>query len=96
MTMFQRIVEHMTKDMTALAPSTTKINFVAPLESQYSVQIGGSPFFFPVDVISRASTMDLARPSFCCLDTELKSTAERFDNLIHMLSDGDFITVGIL
>ena len=39
--------------------------------------------------ISRASTVDLARPSFCCPATELKSTAERSDGQFHMNSDGD-------
>ena len=38
--------------------------------------------------------MDLARPSFCCPATELKSTAERSDGQFHMPSDGDIITVG--
>ena len=52
--MFQRIVERMTKELTALAPPTMKIKVVAPPERKHSVSIGGS---------RRASTMDLARPS---------------------------------
>ena len=41
-TMFQTIAERMTKELTALAPSTMKIKVVAPPERKYSVWIGGS------------------------------------------------------
>merc|ERR1712134_24634 len=41
-TMFAGIGEHMTKELTALAPSTMKIKVVAPPEREYSVWIGGS------------------------------------------------------
>jgi len=41
-TMFEGIGERMTKEMTALAPSTMKIKVVAPPERKYSVWIGGS------------------------------------------------------
>jgi len=41
-TMFAGIGERMTKELTALAPSTLKIKVVAPLERKYSVWIGGS------------------------------------------------------
>jgi len=41
-TMFQGIGERMTKELTALAPSTMKIKVVAPPERRYSVWIGGS------------------------------------------------------
>merc|ERR1712186_140285 len=41
-TMFQGISERMTKELTALAPSTMKIKVVAPPERKYSVWIGGS------------------------------------------------------
>jgi len=41
-TMFQGIGERMTKELTALAPSTVKIKVVAPPERKYSVWIGGS------------------------------------------------------
>jgi len=41
-TMFPGIAERMTKELTALAPSTMKIKFVAPPERKYSVWIGGS------------------------------------------------------
>ena len=41
-TMFQGIAERMTKELTALAPSTMKIKVVAPPERKYSVWIGGS------------------------------------------------------
>ena len=41
-TMFGGIAERMTKEITALAPSTMKIKVVAPPERKYSVWIGGS------------------------------------------------------
>jgi len=41
-TMFQGVGERMTKELTALAPSTMKIKVVAPPERKYSVWIGGS------------------------------------------------------
>ena len=40
--MFAGIGERMTKELTALAPSTMKIKVVAPPERKYSVWIGGS------------------------------------------------------
>merc|ERR1712154_345891 len=39
---FAGIGERMTKELTALAPSTMKIKVVAPPERKYSVWIGGS------------------------------------------------------
>jgi len=41
-TMFGGIGERMTKELTALAPSTMKIKVIAPPERKYSVWIGGS------------------------------------------------------
>ena len=41
-TMFQEIVERMTKELTALAPPTMMIKMVAPPERKHSVSIGGS------------------------------------------------------
>jgi len=41
-TTFAGIGERMTKELTALAPSTVKIRVVAPPERKYSVWIGGS------------------------------------------------------
>jgi actin beta/gamma 1 len=41
-TMFPGIGERVTKELTALAPSTMKIKVVAPPERKYSVWIGGS------------------------------------------------------
>merc|ERR1719414_984010 len=41
-TMFAGIGERITKELTALAPSTMKIKVVAPPERKYSVWIGGS------------------------------------------------------
>jgi len=41
-TMFAGIGERMTKELTALAPSTMRIKVIAPPERKYSVWIGGS------------------------------------------------------
>ena len=41
-TTFAGIGERMTKELTALAPSSMKINVVAPPERKYSVCMGGS------------------------------------------------------
>ena len=41
-TMFPNIADRLTKEITALAPSTMKIEVVAPPERKYSVWIGGS------------------------------------------------------
>jgi len=41
-TMFPGISERITKELTALAPSTMKIKVIAPPERKYSVWIGGS------------------------------------------------------
>jgi actin-related protein len=40
--MFKNISDRLTKEITALAPSTMKIKVVAPPERKYSVWIGGS------------------------------------------------------
>ena len=41
-TMFPGIADRMSKEITALAPSSVKIKVVAPPERKYSVWIGGS------------------------------------------------------
>jgi actin len=41
-TMFPGIADRMTKEITALAPSSMKVKVVAPPERKYSVWIGGS------------------------------------------------------
>jgi actin len=41
-TMYEGLPDRMTKELTALAPSTMKIKIVAPPERKYSVWIGGS------------------------------------------------------
>ena len=41
-TMFPGIADRMSKEITALAPSSMKIKVVAPPERKYSVWIGGS------------------------------------------------------
>ena len=45
-TMFSGIGERMTKELTALTPSTMKIRVVAPPERIYSVWSGGSILSF--------------------------------------------------
>jgi actin-related protein len=40
--MFPGIADRMSKEITALAPSSMKIKVVAPPERKYSVWIGGS------------------------------------------------------
>lgn len=40
--MFPGIADRMSKELTALAPSSMKIKVVAPPERKYSVWIGGS------------------------------------------------------
>merc|ERR1712107_782889 len=93
-TMFQGIGERMTKELTALAPSTMKIEVVASPERKYSVWIGGSILSslstFQQMWISRASTMNLARPSStgsasegriseqqCCMEIDSVSKVHR-------------------
>jgi actin beta/gamma 1 len=41
-TMYEGLAERLTKEITALAPSTMKVKVVAPPERKYSVWIGGS------------------------------------------------------
>jgi len=41
-TMFEHIDERLTKELTALAPSTMEVKVIAPPERKYSVWIGGS------------------------------------------------------
>merc|ERR1719378_1172447 len=41
-TMYSGIADRMSKEITALAPSTMKIKIIAPPERKYSVWIGGS------------------------------------------------------
>ena len=51
--MFQGIGERMTKELTALAPSTMKIKVVAPPERKYSYGLEGYlvfPQHIPADV----------------------------------------------
>ncbi|KAM3267589.1 hypothetical protein P3S67_032218 [Capsicum chacoense] len=43
-TMFPGIAKHMSKEITALSPSRTKIKVIAPPERKYSTWIGGSIF----------------------------------------------------
>merc|ERR1712126_127335 len=83
-TMFQGIGERMTKELTALAPSTMKIKVVAPPERKYSVWMEGLSCL-PSAHSSRcgsrrASTMNLARPSSTGSASELTLLAAAFRN----------------
>merc|ERR1711948_192163 len=83
-TMFQGIGERMTKELTALAPSTMKIKVVAPPERKYSVWIGGSILHlsapssrcgFPrantMSLALRSSTGSVSEARACCVVVEL-------------------------
>ena len=67
-TMFQRIVEPMTKELTVFASPTMMIMLVAPPERERALGMNWRISLVPLSTflqmwISRASTMDLARPS---------------------------------
>ena len=55
--MFPGIADRMSKEITALAPSSMKIKVVAPPERKYSVWIGGS-------ILASLSTFQQVRPLF--------------------------------
>ncbi|KAK6150718.1 hypothetical protein DH2020_015650 [Rehmannia glutinosa] len=57
-TMFGGIADRMSKEITALAPSSMKIKVVAPPERKYSVWIGGS-------ILASLSTFQQVVSSFC-------------------------------
>ncbi len=59
-TMFPGIADRMSKEITALAPSSMKIKVVAPPERKYSVWIGGS-------ILASLSTFQQVRSHDCCL-----------------------------
>merc|ERR1711982_299689 len=85
--MFAGIGERMTKELTALAPSTMKIKVVAPPERKYSVWIGGSFVFvehFPADVdykgrVRRIGTYHSAQEMFL-IDLHIGTTSH---NVFH-------------
>jgi actin, other eukaryote len=56
-TMFPGIADRMSKEITALAPSSMKIKVVAPPERKYSVWIGGS-------ILASLSTFQQVRKYF--------------------------------
>lgn len=58
--MFPGIADRMSKEITALAPSSMKIKVVAPPERKYSVWIGGS-------ILSSLSTFQQVRCARCAL-----------------------------
>ncbi len=59
-TMFPGIADRMSKEITALAPSSMKIKVVAPPERKYSVWIGGS-------ILASLSTFQQVCSHCCCL-----------------------------
>ena len=63
-TMFPGIADRMSKEITALAPSSMKIKVVAPPERKYSVWIGGS-------ILASLSTFQQVRHSLLSLLTSL-------------------------
>ena len=77
-TMFPGIAERMTKEITALAPSSMKIKVVAPPERKYSVWIGGSILAslstFQQMWIAKASTTSPGRPSCTASASERRAT----------------------
>merc|ERR1711924_288225 len=81
-TMFGGIGERMTKEITALAPSTMKIKVVAPPERKYSVWIGGSILSSLSTSSSRgsprANTMSLDQPS-------CTGSASKFGDLLRVV-----------
>ena len=58
-TMFPGIADRMSKEITALAPSSMKIKVVAPPERKYSVWIGGS-------ILASLSTFQQVKNCFIC------------------------------
>ncbi len=58
--MFPGIADRMSKEITALAPSSMKIKVVAPPERKYSVWIGGS-------ILASLSTFQQAIPELLFL-----------------------------
>ncbi|KAG6483241.1 hypothetical protein ZIOFF_059883 [Zingiber officinale] len=75
-TMFPGIADRMSKEITALAPSSMKIKVVAPPERKYSVWIGGS-------ILASLSTFQQVKCLLCGLPRE--STK----NLVQQLSTGN-------
>jgi actin len=63
-TMFPGIADRMSKEITALAPSSMKIKVVAPPERKYSVWIGGS-ILASLSTFQQVLLGSLAR-SLCC------------------------------
>ncbi|RZR97801.1 hypothetical protein BHM03_00027043 [Ensete ventricosum] len=73
-TMFTGIADRMSKEITALAPSSMKIKVVAPPERKYSVWIGGS-------ILASLSTFQQVIDLFC-------SVATGMHRLVRLLTGG--------
>jgi len=66
-TMFQRIVERMTEELTVLSPSTMRSRWLLHLCKSTQYELEGLPFssqHIPADVNLEDEYNDLARPSF--------------------------------
>ncbi|KAG5529172.1 hypothetical protein RHGRI_029754 [Rhododendron griersonianum] len=74
-TMFPGIADRMSKEITALAPSSMKIKVVAPPERKYSVWIGGS-------ILASLSTFQQVTLHLCGFQRV------NMTNLVHPLSTG--------
>ncbi|KAL6200173.1 hypothetical protein ACLB2K_029955 [Fragaria x ananassa] len=99
-TMFPGIADRMSKEITALAPSSMKIKVVAPPERKYSVWIGGSILAslstFQQMWIAKAE-YDESGPSIvhrknfcvqCCHNNELPDVEGKAPWLVGLLSSG--------
>jgi len=65
-TMFPGIADRMSKEISALAPSSMKIKVVAPPERKYSVWIGGS-ILASLSTFQQVSSLLISIIEFCCL-----------------------------
>lgn len=74
-TMFGGIADRMSKEITALAPSSMKIKVVAPPERKYSVWIGGS-------ILASLSTFQQVRFYLTTKDNYVKLKAFIFCSIL--------------
>jgi len=89
-TMFPGIADRMSKEITALAPSSMKIKVVAPPERKYSVWIGGS-------ILASLSTFQQVKFQqtyfdllYCCLIIIVTYTVVYFLNDQMWISKGEY------
>ncbi|KAH0455037.1 hypothetical protein IEQ34_016961 [Dendrobium chrysotoxum] len=84
-TMFPGIADRMSKEITALAPSSMKIKVVAPPERKYSVWIGGS-------ILASLSTFQQMWISKGEYDESGPSIAPKADDVISTVTEDSFIS----